>query len=38
MNIETLKRIMSKKKTELPSQRNQDWIRVKAETKNLTDY
>ena len=33
MNIEILKRIMSEKKTTLPSLRNQDWETVKVETE-----
>ena len=33
MIIENLKRIMSEKKTRLPSLRNQDWRTVKTETE-----
>ena len=32
MNVEIMKRIMSEKKTTLPSLSNQDWKTVKSET------
>ena len=35
MNIVIMKRIMSKKKTTLPSLSNQDWKTVKAETEKV---
>ena len=39
MNIEIkiIKRIMSEKKTALPSRRNEDWKIVKAETENINE-
>ena len=36
MNVETIKRMMSAKKTILPSLRNQDWKKVQAETEKKT--
>ena len=33
INVEIIKRIMSKKKNTLPSYRNQDWKTVKVETE-----
>ncbi len=38
MNIEKLNRIMSEKKTRLPSLRNQNWKTIKAETKKKKNY
>ena len=35
--IDTVKRIMSEKKTTLPSLRNQDWRTVKSETEKVND-
>ena len=37
MNVEILKRIISEKKTTLPSRRNQDWGTVKSETGRVND-
>ena len=37
MNLETLKRILDKKKTTLSSLRNIDWRTVKAETEKIND-
>ena len=37
MNIEKLKRVMSEKKTRLPSLRNQDWKIIKAETEKINE-
>ena len=37
MNTDILKRIMSEKKTSLPSLRNQDWKTVKAETAKINE-
>ena len=37
-NVEIIKRIMSEKKTTLPSLRNQDRKTVKAETEKSTNY
>ena len=36
-NIDTIKRIMSKNKTTLPSLRNQDWRTVRFETEKVND-
>ena len=35
MNIDNLKRIMSEKKTGLPSLRNQDWRTIKTKTEKI---
>ena len=37
MNAEIIKRIMSEKKTSLPSVRNQDWRTIKSETEKIND-
>ena len=37
INIEIMKRIMSEKKTTLPSLSNQDWKTVKVETDNINN-
>ena len=37
-NAETIKRIMSEKKTTLSSLRNQDWRTVKSETEKVNDF
>ena len=37
MNIDIIKRIISKKKTTLPSLRNKDWRKVTFETKKVND-
>ena len=37
MNGEIMKRILSEKKTTLPSLRNQDWRTVKSETEKVND-
>ena len=37
MDIENLKRIMSEKKTRLPSMRNQDWRKDLAETEKINE-
>ena len=36
-NIDTMKRIMSEKKTTLPSLRSQDYMKVKSETEKVND-
>ena len=38
MNTEIIKRIMSEKKTILPSLRNQDWKTVKVESEKINKY
>ena len=37
MNVNTIRRILSEKKTTLPSFRNQDWRSVKSETEKVND-
>ena len=37
MNIAIIKRIMSEKKTSLPSLRNWDWKTIKTKTKNINE-
>ena len=38
MNLEIIKRILSKKRTTMPTLRNQDWKTVKVETeKKIND-
>ena len=37
MNVDIIKRIMSEKKTTLPSLRNQDWRKFKSETEKVND-
>ena len=36
-NVEIMKRIMSEKKTALPSLKNQDWKTIKAKLKKIND-
>ena len=37
INVDIIKRIMSEKKTTLPSLRNKDWRTVKSETEKVND-
>ena len=36
-NVDTIKRVVSEKKTNLPSLRNQDWRTVKSKTEKVND-